>query len=351
MTRKSSKRSNSKRRDSIQERTNSDGSTTYRAQVRIRGHAPLSKSFTRRTDAKRWIEESKVAMRNGSALSTEAERTTLKEALERYLREVTPKKKGKAREANRVKAWMKHPLGVRFLSQLGNASNEFAKHRDELLADGKAWSTIRSELLLISGLFEVARREWGMGSLRNPIKNVRLPSKKSHGSNERNRRLEVDEEQRLLAQLKILGPYYAPLVELAIETGMRQGELLSITFGDVNLDTRVAKLRDTKNSEPRDVPLSSRAIEVIRSVPRPLSSAAPVIAVGANNVARAFRTACAAAGIENLRFHDLRHEGVSRLFERGLALPEVAAVSGHKTWSQLKRYTNLRARDLARKLA
>jgi integrase len=334
-----------KRRDSIQERINSDGSTTYRAQVRIQGFAPVSKSFTRRTDAKRWIEETKTAMRSGTFISTEADRTTLKEALERYLREVVPLKKGKKREADRVKTWMKHPLAFRFMSHLRGA--DFAEHRDKRRAEGRAENTIRLELALISAVYKRASREWKMEGLRNPIKNVSLPA----GSRERNRRLKGDEERRLLAALKALGPYYAPLAELAIETAMRQGELLSLTLADVDLETRIARLKDTKNNTPREVPLSARAVDIIKALPRPLASSVPLFPVSQDEVIRTFKQACTEADIEDLRFHDMRHEAVSRLFERGFALPEVAAISGHKTWSQLKRYTQLKAQDLARKLA
>jgi integrase len=334
-----------KRRDSIQERINSDGSTTYRAQVRIQGFASVSKSFSRRTDAKRWIEETKTAMRSGTFISTEADRTTLKEALERYLREVVPLKKGKKREADRVRTWMKHPLAVRFMSHLRGA--DFAEHRDLRRAEGRAENTIRLELALISAVYKRASREWKMEGLRNPIKNVTLPA----GSNERKRRLKGDEEQKLLAALKALGPFYAPLSQLAIETAMRQGELLSLTAGDVDLDKHIARLKDTKNGEPREVALSTSAVNIIKALPRPFASSVSLFPLSQDDVIRTFKQACADAGIENLKFHDLRHESVSRLFERGLSLPEVAAISGHKTWSQLKRYTQLKAEDLARKLA
>ena len=334
-----------KRRDGIQERINSDGSTTYRAQVRVRGFPPVSKSFPRLTDARRWIEETKTAMRGGTFVSTEGERTTLNEALDRYLREVVPLKKGKKREADRVKTWMKHPLALRFMSHLRGA--DFAEYRDKRRAEGKAENTIRLELALISAVYKRASREWKMEGLRNPIKNVSLPA----GSRERNRRLKGDEKEGLLAALKALGPYHAPLAELAIETAMRQGELLSLTAADVDLEKRIARLKDTKNSERRDVPLSSRAVELIRALPRPLEATAPLFPCSQDDVIRTFKQACSDAGIEDMKFHDLRHEAVSRLFERGLALPEVAAISGHKTWSQLKRYTQLKAEDLARKLA
>src|SRR5437773_525658 len=102
----------------IQIRRNGDGSIAYRAQVRMRGFAHLSKTFTRKTDAKEWIENTRAAIRGGNAPANEAQRTTLREALERYLREITPKKKGAVREVSRVKAWQQNPLALRFLSQL-----------------------------------------------------------------------------------------------------------------------------------------------------------------------------------------------------------------------------------------
>jgi integrase len=338
----------SKQRNCIREIHNADGSTAYKVQVVVRGHAPIYKRFTRRTDAKRYVDEMKTEIRRGNIVSTEAERTTLKEGLERLLREVTPKKKGRVRDARRIRAWMKHPLAARFLSQLSNASKEFAKDRDERLAAGNAESTVRSELMVISGLFKIARKEWGMAGLRNPISDIAVPN--PGRSNERKRPFVGDEEQRLLAQLKTHGAYYAPLAELAIESAMRQGELLSLTWADVNLDSRVAKLRTTKNSEAREVPLSPRAVAIIRALPRALSEAAPLFPLSADRVMRTFRQACNEAGIENLKFHDLRHVATTRICKL-MSMHEAMRVTGHKTPSMLMRYYQPKAEDLARKLA
>lgn len=333
--------------DRIQERVNADGSITYRAQIRIRGFEHKRKSFKRKTDAKNWLREEEVAIRAGRALSSAAERTTLKDGLERYLREVTPKRKGSAREARRIKAWMKHRLAARFLSALWG--EDFAKYRDQRLAEGKAWNTVRMELVLISALYKHASREWKMEGLRNPIKSVSLPTAKTHGNNARDRRLEGDEEQRLTLALRAHGPYYAPLAELAIETAMRQGELLALTWADVDLTKRVAKLRDTKNSEARAVPLSTRAAEIIRGLPRALSEAAPLFPLKQDDVMRTFRAACNAAGINDMKFHDLRHEAASRICAR-LPMHEAMRVTGHKTPAMLLRYFHPRVEDLARKL-
>ncbi|HKQ26829.1 MAG TPA: site-specific integrase [Burkholderiales bacterium] len=330
-----------KKAPGIEERTNDDGSISFRARVRMRGFPHLSKTFSRVTDAKKWIQDIEAAIRGGTAVSNEAARTTLREAFERYSREVTPRKKGRRREQERINTWKQHPLSVRFLAQLRGA--DFAEYRDQRRAEGKAENTVRIELALISHLFEIARREWKMEGLRNPIKNVTMPA----GSNRRERRLTPDEETALLTHLG--GPYMASLASLAIETAMRRGELLALTWADINLQTGVARLHDTKNSERRDVPLSRRALEILKAFPRPIALGTPVFPLTQDFVSHAFRQACKNAGIENLHFHDLRHEAVSRICEK-LPMHEAMRVTGHKTPSMLMRYYHPKAEDLARKL-
>ncbi|MGB4844401.1 MAG: site-specific integrase, partial [Ferruginibacter sp.] len=131
---------------------------------------------------------------------------------------------------------------------------------------------------------------------------------------------------------------------LAVETAMRAGELVSLTTADIDPQARVARLADTKNGESRWVPLSPRALEALGV------TEGRVVGLTASGLSHAFHELCLKEGIEGLRFHDLRREAVSRLFERGLNIAEVAAVSGHKTWAVLKRYTQLDARLLAKKL-
>jgi len=255
----------------------------------MRGFAHLSKTFTRKTDAKHWIENTRAAIRGGNAPATEAQRTTLREALERYLREITPAKKGAVRERSRIKAWKENPLALRFLSQLRGA--DFAKHRDARRAQGRAENTIAIELKLISRLYRVAARDWGMEGLRNPIQSVTMPA----GSNKRERRLQPDEEKALLAELRKAGPYHGALASIAIESAMRQGELLALRWSDVDLQKRIAHLKDTKNSEPRDVPLSTRAVEILKAIPRPLEKTAPLFPLSQDEVVRTFARARAAA--------------------------------------------------------
>jgi integrase len=330
----------------IQKRIQKDGTASYRAMVRMRGAKHQTETFSRRGDAKDWIRRIEEEIKQGKIPSAEAARMTLGEALKRYAREITPKKKGKKREEARIKVWQAHDLSHRFLSAI--RGTHLAEYRDARRAEGKAEGTIRTELALISHVFKVAAKDWGMEGLRNPVKSITMPGT----SNERSRRLEEREEERLLEALSGM-PYMAALASLAIETAMREGELLKLTWADLDTQRRIAKLHDMKSGDSREVPLSSSAIRTIESLPRALDKSARVFPLTQFQVVKQFREACTAAGIRDLRFHDLRHEAISRLFEypRSLNVAEVAAISGHKTWSQLRRYTQLRAEDLVRRLA
>jgi len=180
-----------------------------------------------------------------------------------------------------------------------------------------------------------------MESIDNPVSKVKRP-KLPEG---RERRLLPGEEQKLLAAL---GKTTRPLAILAIETAMRRGELLSLIWENVDLERSVALLPDTKNGTSRLVPLSTRAIETLKSLRD--KNSGQVFGISKHHASKSFREACQKANIKNLRFHDLRHEATSRFFEKGLNPMEVSSITGHKTLQMLKRYTHLKAEDLAKKL-
>jgi integrase len=321
------------------------GVVRYCVQIQKKGFPYTSKTFRTLADARDWETVMTADMVRGTWVPTkEAERTTLAEALTRYMQEVTPSKKGAQRETDRIKRWLEHPLAARFLATI--RGKDIAEFRDEWRKSGLAENTIRLEIALLSQVFETARKEWGMESLANPCRNIKLPG----SSAQRERRLQGDEEARLLEALsKGRNPHAVPIVRFAIATAMRQGEILGLKWADVDIKKRVAHLADTKNGESRDVPLSSVALDILNSMPRPIEGGA-IFRMTQDGLIRAFSRACAAAGIEGLRFHDLRHEATSRLFESDFSIAEVSAITGHKTLQMLKRYTHLRAEDLARKL-
>lgn len=227
-------------------------------------------------------------------------------------------------------------------------SKHIAQYRDSRISSGKSGSTILNELSLISQVFDMAIKEWSIPLPNNPCKLIKKP-KPAQG---RERRLSIDEEHRLLSACKITrAPLLHSLVVIAIETGMRLGELLSLTWDNVDTAKRVAHLTTTKNGERRTVPLSSKAIMTLNLIPRNIVNTKVFWAWSAKDgVANVWRRTCLKAGIEDLHFHDLRHEATSRFFERGLNMMEVASITGHKTLQMLKRYTHLKAEDLAAKL-
>lgn len=318
----------------------------WNAQVRRKGHSPISKTFINQKDATQWVRLVESDMDKGVFIDRgAAEITTLEDALNRYLQEVTFHKKGAVRERDRVVVWLRHPLAKRSLSSL--KAQDFAQYRDARLKQVSS-NTVRLELAIVSHLFTIALKEWGLPVI-NPITGIRKPKP----SNSRTRRLDGDEEGRLLAACKgsknvLL--YF--LVVMAIETGMRLSELLGLTWNDVDLTKRLAYLADTKNSSPRMVPLSLRAVDTLTKIPRHVTNNRVfwIWPERSDAISGSWNPAKERAGIVDLHFHDLRHEAASRLFEKGMNPIEVAQITGHKTLQMLKRYTHLRVEDLLVKL-
>lgn len=321
----------------------------WQAQVRKKGYPLQTMTFDTRAAAETWARAVEVEMDQGRFVSRiEAETTTLKELLERYLEEVTPLKKGASAETARIHALLRHSLAQRFVGSIHGA--DIARYRNERLKKVQP-ATVKRDLVVVSHLFEVARKEWGI-PVRNPVRDIKLPPH----ARARERRLQPgrnrqdSEEARLLkACRKARNRFLLPVVQLALETAMRRGELVGLRWEHIDLKRRIAHLPDTKNGESRTVPLSTTATKVLRGLPRSLNGEVfPGLTTEA--VKLAFVRARRNAGLEDLRFHDLRHEATTRLFEKGLNIMEVASITGHKDLRMLRRYTHLRAEDLARKL-
>ncbi|BCA80489.1 site-specific integrase [Desulfuromonas sp. AOP6] len=314
------------------------GKGAWLARIRRKGYPPQAKTFDSKTEAAEWARSVESSMDRGLFVDySEAERTTLTDALDRYEREVTSKKKGKGQEKDRLNVWRGSALAARSLVSIRSA--DVASWRDGRLEDGISPHTICNDLSLLSHVYRVATTDWGIAGLTNPCEHVRRP-KRPEG---RDRRLEAGEEERLLAALPAS---VGAVVRLALETGARRGEILALRWENIDLGKRTARLPDTKNGTARDLPLSTRAVEVLRQQPRRLHDSR-VFQITPAHVSKSFREACERAGVEDLRFHDLRHEATSRLFEKGLNPMQVAAITGHKTLVMLRRYTHLRAEDLA----
>ena len=206
-------------------------------------------------------------------------------------------------------------------------------------------SVIR-ELAYMSAIINHARREWGI-NVPNPVQMVRKPP----SPQARARVLSEEEVTRLLQALEPVGRrshWTKPAVQLALATAMRRGELLSLRWENVDLIGRAVYLPDTKNGDSRTVPLSSTAVQVLASLPRHISGA--VFPVKAFTLDAAFKRGLQRAGLEDVRFHDLRRTAITRMAEKLPNVIELAAVSGHKSLMVLKRYYRPTAMDLAQKL-
>ncbi|MHB8563544.1 MAG: tyrosine-type recombinase/integrase [Acidiferrobacteraceae bacterium] len=319
------------------------GRKVWQAHIRRRGYPALTRTFDTKTKAQAWAATLESEIARGVFVSrSESESTTLGQALERYGRDVTPKKKAStvARERNRVKVLARLPLAKRSLAAIKGA--HISALVNEWQTAGAGANTIRLDLALLSHVFTMAGSAWGMESLGNPVQRIRGQRPKLPCG--RTRRLVDDEEARLLEAAKTYGGEIGRVIPWAIETAMRRGEIAAMRWEHWDRKARVLLIPETKTGTPRRVPLSTRALQVLEGLPRRLDG--KVWGMRPDSISQAFERVCGAAGITGLTFHDLRHEAASRLFEKGLNPMEVAAITGHKTLQMLKRYTHLRAEDL-----
>jgi integrase len=319
------------------------GKRVWQAHVRRRGYPAQVQTFDTKAKAEAWASTIESEIARGVFVSrAEAENTTLREALDRYQREIVPGKKNADREGRRVRGLQARTLARRSMASI--QGKDIAAFMQQRQAEGAGPNTVRLDLALLSHLFNVARTEWGMASLANPVEMIRKPRLPAG----RDRRLVGDELPRLLTAAQVYGGEIGPLITWAIETAMRRGEIAAMRWDHLDRRARVLLIPETKTGTPRRVPLSTAALGVLDGLPRRLDGR--VWGMRPDSISQAFERVCKAAGIEGLTFHDLRHEATSRLFEKGLNPMEVAAITGHKTLQMLKRYTHLRAEDLVGRL-
>ncbi|KAK48593.1 recombinase, partial [Caballeronia jiangsuensis] len=315
----------------------------------------------------------------------------LYEALQRYEVEISLSKKGAAQELSVLKTCKVIGLAKRPLASIRSA--DVAKLRDEWLKDYKP-ATVLRRLSVLSHVFNIARKEWGMDSLSNPIELIRKPQP----NNARTRRIAVNnasvstvggeesdsqrptQDDELERVAKASGSALLPsIIWLAVETAMRRGEIVSLLWVNVDLNRRVVHLPSTKNGDARDVPLSSRAVAVLQALKDARDhtkddasdvdegGAGRVFEIRSDAVTRAFERAVTRARklyvdefkainhrpdgkfLTDLRFHDLRHEATSRLASI-FPMHELTKITGHKDPRMLMRYYHPRAEDLAKRL-
>ncbi len=332
---------------SIEKRTNNKQETTYRVKIRLKGYPTQTATFERLTDARRWVQQTETAIREGRHFKTsEAKKRTLNEAIERYKQFILPiKPKSQYDQALQLN-WWKESIGHYVLA---NVTPALIAQQREKLASGitsrkkkRTPATVNRYLSALSHLFTIAIKEWGWVET-NPLQKV-TKLKEPRG---RVRFLSDEERQKLLAICKDSDSQWLYLiVVLALSTGARRMEILGLRWEDVDLNRAIITLHETKNGERRILPITGHVLALLTEHIKQRSPHTTFVFPGKNlkkpiDVRTPFETALKLAGIADFRFHDLRHSAASYLAMNGASMAEIAEVLGHKTLQMVKRYAHL----------
>lgn len=318
------------------------GKTSYRVQIRVRGHNPVTKTFSRLTDAKSWGSQTEADIKaNRYGVTAEAEKHTLREMTKRYYEVV---QQPTARQS--IVDWWTDQIGELTLNQVNRAT--IIEQRDLLATEkpktrtksGKrSPATVNRYLANISIVFSHAI-EWGWIE-NNPVKGIRRGKETSRvrylGQDGKPR----DEKKRLLDACESDPILYA-LVTVALNTGARAGELKSLTWADINFKDGRATLRNTKNGSDRVIPITGAAMRALKELRGDGRIGLVFEKDGVPyDYDKPFAAAVKSAGIKDFRFHDLRHHAASILAIDGCSLPEIAHLLGHKSLQVTMRYAHL----------
>lgn len=342
----------------------------YQVRVRRKDAPELTRSFSKLQDAKEWAnhQESRADRGELGPDRKELERITLSELVKRYRDEIVPAKKAAKVERYILNAFLRDPICKKRLSDLTTA--DFATYRDQRLK-GVSSASLKRQLTPLRNMFKVARDEWDVPLRTNPLSGLALKA----NDNKRERRLQSGEYEALMLALgRTRNPFLSPIIRLAIATAMRRGEILALRLKDIDLSRQTAIIREAKNGYSRVIPLTSEAVTALKQAialgetasgkPKALAAPSKPLRKGqprAPESGRLFPVTPSAlrelwegltkrAGLDDLHFHDLRHEAISRLFELGLTVPEVASISGHRTMSMLMRYAHAQHQTVRAKL-
>jgi len=352
----------------IETRTAKDGSTSFRAKVRLKGYPAQSATFERVTDARKWVQQTEAAIREGRHFkTTESKRHTLGDMVDRYLREVMPTKRKSEHQQKPQLEWWKSQLGDYSLADI--TPPLIAQHRDKLANEPYAEATVGDKqvpryrgpstviryMAALSHAFTIAVQEWQWVD-DSPMRKVSKPTPPRG----RVRYLSDNERQNLLdACEKSSNKDLYPALVLALSTGARRMEIMGMRWGQVDIARGFITLTETKNGEIRALPLASKALQLMteRSKVRRIDTdlvfpgkepKRPGDPIKPIDLRAPFESALKQAKIDNFHWHDLRHTCASYLAMNGASLAEIAEVLGHKTLQMVKRYSHLSQAHTAR---
>lgn len=340
------------------------GDLQWRAKVRRRGYPVQTKTFYEYDDAVRWARSVESDMDSGRFVDKSSfSRYTFKDICERYIKEISPYFKGAVQDISKVKVLMNSELGKYSLDKLDAIA--VIKYRDERAKHVKAGTVIK-EINKIKTIFTAAATEFKIAGLMNPAEGIRrLPPSVKYPKS-RDRRLANQDELNWI--INASGSEMLDIVVIVgVETAMRRGEMANCLRKDWDVKDRTLFLRDTKNGDSRTIPLSKLADQAIKMLS--VVESGKLFGAKPDSMSQAFRRAvdrararyeseCQKSGkkcdpefLTNLRLHDMRHEGSSRIAESNkFKLEELGAITGHKSYQQLLKYLHPRAKDFVKRL-
>ena len=342
---------------SIKERVGKDGKIRYQSQVRLKGFPAQTATFFRKTDAKKWAQDTETKIREGRHFKVrEAKKRTLSELIDKYMASVLPFKRSQKSQKGQL-LWWKEKLGYLYLADV--TSSIIADKRDELLRGitprnkKRTPATVVRYLAVLSHMFSYAvmELEWLED---NPVSRIRKPSEPRG----RVRFLSSDERKRLLkACQESKNKHLYLIVLLALSTGMRAGEILNLTWPSIYLESGVIILHHTKNNERRRIPLTGLVLDLLKKKKEEKSLSLLLFPGKKKNspidIRSAWENALKKAKIKDYCFHSNRHDFASNLLSKGATIAQIAEVLGHKTLQCVKRYSHLcegTARDIVGKM-
>ena len=317
------------------------------AQVKIAGKFK-SATFNIKQEAQIWAAQQELAVIKGDSRALQTSNTCFADVLKKYKAIITPTKRGAENEGiiiNRLlrEAWVDIPVSNLNLELLSG-------FRDQRLSSVKS-STFRREWAIVKAAANAAET-LGFHVPVKLFKSLVLPKI----FNREIERLQPSDEQKLLNEAQKISSqniYILPLIKLALATGMRRGEMLSLHWKHIKFNDMFIEVKaiNTKSGYGRYIPFSNDIALMLQGLRLFAPPNERVFPISANSLRTSFEKLRRLAGMPQLRFHDLRHESISRFHEMGLTLPEIQSISGHRDLSMLQRYSHANQMHLRKKLA
>lgn len=343
----------------ITQRLKADGTPSYTAQIRLKRQGKVvyqqSKTFSKKAVAQAWIKKRETELAKPGALDAAINKTdvTVAQAIAKYIEE-----NELVRDMGRTKRWCLQAIARTWLGEMqahdvtSQVLVDYAQRR--MREDGVQAATVGNDLAHLGAVFSVAQPAWGYALDPAEMRNARAVLK-SMGivgpSKERDRRPTLDELDAILSYYEEMKARRQQEIDMlrvvvfALFSTRRQEEITRISFDKIDEENRRTLITDMKNPGQKwgnDVwcRVPDEAWRVMKSVPGSVGRLP--FPYNSRSISSSFTRACKFLGIDDLRFHDLRHEGISRLFEMDWDIPQVASVSGHRNWNSMRRYTHLK---------